>query len=96
MQNRIVFGPQFRNLSMEALSDALADCLTDMSWHGAKGFVILFDSPEEFADNAPDDFQTALSIFMEAADFWLDEGKTFLVLVHGPGAKGLGLTEVES
>ncbi len=75
--------------------DALADCLTDMSWHEANGFAVLVGAVDAFALNAPDDVQTALSIFMEAAEFWRDEGKSFLVLVLGTGGEELGLTEVE-
>ena len=51
--------------------DALADCLTDLSWMAADGYV---DRPPEradaFASAAPTDFATALSSSQDAADTW--------------------------
>lgn len=49
--------------------DAFQDCATDMSWHEADGFVILYAEPEPFLDSAPGEFNLALDIFREACDY---------------------------
>jgi RNAse (barnase) inhibitor barstar len=70
--------------------DAFADCLTDMSWVGRNGFLIVYSDCRQFADRSPEDFDTAIEIFKEAADFWKKEGKTFLVLFHDSTERDLG------
>jgi RNAse (barnase) inhibitor barstar len=63
--------------------DAFEDCLTDMSWHEADGYVILYDNFEAFAEHSPDQFHTALEIFKQSTEFWRDRKKALLVLVRG-------------
>src|SRR5262249_21756865 len=50
--------------------DALADCLTDLSWAKASGYLVVLDGMERFAAEAPRDWQTAREILAEAADAW--------------------------
>src|SRR5574343_2100442 len=61
--------------------DALADCLTDLSWMAADGYVIVLDHADTFAAASPTDFATALSIFQDAADTWREDGIPFWTLV---------------
>ena len=61
--------------------DALADCLTDLSWMAADGYVIALDHADAFARANPTDFATALSIFQDAADTWREDGIPFWTLV---------------
>ena len=61
--------------------DALADCLTDLSWMAADGYVIVLDHADTFAAACPTDFATALSIFQDAADTWREDGIPFWTLV---------------
>ena len=61
--------------------DALADCLTDLSWMAADGYVIVLDHADAFASANPTDFATALSIFQDAADTWREDGIPFWTLV---------------
>jgi RNAse (barnase) inhibitor barstar len=63
--------------------DALADCLTDMSWHETSGFVILYDHFDSLAEQSPGDFEMALDIFKESAEFWRSQGKALFVLLQG-------------
>lgn len=63
--------------------DAFADCLTDMSWHQADGFVILYNDFSPFAEQARDEFRVALEIFRESAEFWRSQGKIMIVLLAG-------------
>ena len=68
--------------------DALADCLTDLSWMAADGYVIVLERADAFASAAPTDFATALSIFQDAADTWREDGVPFWTLV-GTASDGL-------
>lgn len=62
--------------------DALADCLADLSWMAASGYVLILDHADRFAAANPTDFATALSILQEASDSWREEGIPFWTLVN--------------
>lgn len=47
--------------------DALADCLSDMSWWPAAGHVLILEHADRFRTAAEGDFLTALEILEEAA-----------------------------
>lgn len=65
--------------------DALADCLRDFSWRGAPGYVVLWRGGAALAAAAPESFATALEIFRDAASYWKERGRIFLVLLdHEP------------
>lgn len=63
--------------------DALADCVRDTNWLGGKGYVLHVTSYETFAQAAPGDYQTALDVLREAADYWKEKGSPFVVLIDG-------------
>ncbi|MEN3111602.1 barstar family protein [Uliginosibacterium paludis] len=63
--------------------DALADCLTDMSWNEADGYVILMQRAEVFANADPAGFSTLLGILRDTVAFWRDQGQSFWVLFIG-------------
>jgi RNAse (barnase) inhibitor barstar len=65
--------------------DALADCLTDLSWAPADAYVIVLGGMERFAGHAPRDFRTALEILEEAAHFWSGRDVAFRVLIATDG-----------
>lgn len=67
--------------------DAFQDCITDMSWHAAEGFVILYADPGPFLDSAPDDFNVAMEIFRDACDYWRGKHKSLFVLLQGPSTQ---------
>ncbi len=62
--------------------DALDDCLTDMSWHRGKGFVVILDHCDALRHAAPLDFATALDILAAAAETWREDGVPFWTLVE--------------
>lgn len=65
--------------------DALADCLEDFSWLPTPGFVIRLANAQAFAAAAPRDFAMAVEILRNAANYWKDRGKQFVVLIDdGP------------
>ena len=57
--------------------DALEDCLTDLSWLHADGFVLLIVNYESFVHSAPVEMATARSILDDAAAFWRDKTVRF-------------------
>jgi RNAse (barnase) inhibitor barstar len=62
--------------------DALADCLTDLSWAPAEGYAILLS---RLTGLAQQDYFTALDVLEEAAIFWADNEVPFYVLMEGAG-----------
>ena len=67
--------------------DALADCLGDLSWLPADGFLILLEHCDGFSTRHGGDFAMALQVFAAAAEAWRDERVPFWVLVdmHADG-----------
>lgn len=63
--------------------DALADCLRDFAWLKSKGYVLHLSGGETFATAAAQDYQTALAVLAEAAEFWKGRGTPFVVFVDG-------------
>ena len=57
--------------------DALADCLEDDEWMDKNGVVILWQGAEQFRKAHHEDFETALDIFSEAAEYWQEHRKPF-------------------
>jgi hypothetical protein len=60
--------------------DAFADCLTDFAWCKAKGYVLLIENMESFADTSPEDMSIARGIFEDAAGHWKKQGTPFFVV----------------
>lgn len=48
--------------------DALADCLGDLSWLPATGYVLILEHTERVRRSTPEDFRTALEILDDAAE----------------------------
>lgn len=61
--------------------DALADCLRDFNWLSASGYVLHVTGQEKFAKSAPEDYETALAVITEAAEFWKGRGTPFVMLI---------------
>ena len=61
--------------------DALADCLGDLSWWPADGYLLLLDDAGAWRDAAPDDFATLLGILGDAALQWSAQRLPFWALV---------------
>lgn len=62
--------------------DALEDCLTDMSWHPAPGYLVILTHADAFRTKEEDNFVLALRIFQSAAESWRSEGVPFWTLVE--------------
>ena len=59
--------------------DALEDCLTDLSWLDADGYVLVFDEAR-----AGDDFGVLVDVLRSSAEHWAGRGKRFLALFVDP------------
>jgi hypothetical protein len=59
--------------------DALEDCLTDLSWRDAPGYVLLIESPR-----LGDDLGVLIDILRSSAEFWAGRGKPFFALFVDP------------
>ncbi len=68
--------------------DALADCLTDLSWLPAERYSITLEQPQALRAAAPEVLATALEILDEAAAFWADAGVGFAVELSEDAAGG--------
>lgn len=64
--------------------DALEDCLTDLSWIRAPGYLILIEGSDRLAQ---DDLGVLREVLVSAAQFWSGRGTPyFAVFVPGPAA----------
>ncbi|MCK9259558.1 MAG: barstar family protein [Azoarcus sp.] len=57
--------------------DALADCLGDLDWLPAKGYVLLLEHAGSFRERHSEDFETLLAILRECARTRADEQIAF-------------------
>lgn len=64
--------------------DALADCLCDLSWKPAPGYLIYIEGYDALRATHPADFATLIEIFAEAADHWREMGVPFWSLLTPP------------
>jgi hypothetical protein len=76
--------------SFGASWEALFDCLVDLSWLPAPGHVLVLLNTAEMRRDAPEAFDTALSIIREAATLREKRGGSLRAIVDGPPAKRTG------
>jgi RNAse (barnase) inhibitor barstar len=76
--------------------DALADCLKDLSWLQAKGWVVIFERSKHFCGGHGHEFKEAMQVMAEAAEYWRGEGKPFWTLIGGPDGWKSGWPEMPS
>jgi hypothetical protein len=61
--------------------DALADCMTDLGWRPAEGYVLILEHGAELRESQPEVFDTTLAILDDAAVAWKARGATFRTFV---------------
>ena len=68
--------------------DALADCLADLSWMPAGGYLLLLEDIDGWRAADRENFDLALEVLEQAAAGWKSEGVAFwaLALVEDPFA----------
>jgi len=63
--------------------DALEECLNDLSWAPAWGYVLLYDNVARFASAHPAEWATARAILSDAVAHWRALGTPMYVLLRG-------------
>ena len=61
--------------------DALEDCLTDLSWRGAGGHVLVLEGFQFLAD---DDIGLLIDVLASAAEYWAGQGAPFFAVFIDP------------
>jgi RNAse (barnase) inhibitor barstar len=62
--------------------DALADCLGDLDWHPAEGYLVMLEHCDGIHSRAETDFVKTLQVFEQTADDWREQGIAFWCLVE--------------
>jgi RNAse (barnase) inhibitor barstar len=70
--------------------DALEDCLSDLSWRQAGGYVLLFRNFEALDQ---DQLGILIDVLASSAEFWVGRGKPFFAVFIDPERK-LSLPEL--
>lgn len=65
--------------------DALHDCLTDLTWLDAAGYVFLITGGEALRRQAPERFATLVEVLRTAAEDWRNREVPFWVFVDQQG-----------
>ncbi len=62
--------------------DAFDDCINDLSWLSANGYILLYTHPDNFAKNDPSEWSIALDVFQEAVEYWAGTDIPMYVLLQ--------------
>lgn len=76
--------------------DALADCLRDLSWMQAKGWVVILEQSKHFCGGHGHEFKEAMRAMSDAAGYWRGQGKPFWTLIGGPDGWKSGWPDLPS
>jgi RNAse (barnase) inhibitor barstar len=71
--------------------DAVYDCLTDLGWLPAAGYVLVLDGFEQLATNEPGQWDIGLKVLREACAFWQPLARSMIVLLNGPSELAPGV-----
>lgn len=61
--------------------DALLDCLADLGWRPAEGYVVILEHCDGIHGHAEADFVQTLQVFENAANEWREQGIAFWCFV---------------
>jgi hypothetical protein len=76
--------------------DAVYDCLTDLSWLPAVGYVLVVDGFDHLAMNEPGQWDIGLKVLREACAFWRPLPRSMYALLCGPGELAPGVPPLPS
>jgi RNAse (barnase) inhibitor barstar len=76
--------------------DAVYDCLTDLSWLPADGYVLVLDGFEQLATNEPGQWEILLKVLRESCAFWQPLARSMFALLYGPGELAPGVPQLPS
>jgi RNAse (barnase) inhibitor barstar len=63
--------------------DALEECLTDLEWVEADGYLVYYDHIDGLLSTHPDQFETLVEILRDAVRSWKEDGEAMVVLLSG-------------
>lgn len=101
--DNIIDKPSFLNACAAAMHfpdyfgknwDAFEECLNDLAWLPAPGYLLLYDNVEQFARNAPAEWHVAYEILADAVTNWQKDHIPFVVLLRNTGNFVRGLPKV--
>ena len=61
--------------------DAFYDCLADLGWRDAAGWLLVLENTGDLRRHAPEALDTAVSILGDAAEAWAARGRMFRAFV---------------
>ena len=61
--------------------DALYDCLADLGWREAAGWLLVLENTGDLRRHAPETLDTAVAILGDAAEAWAARGRVFRAFV---------------
>ena len=73
-----------------------SDCLKDLSWNEARGWVVILEKSKHFCAGHHHEFKEAMEIMAEAAEFWKTQGKPLWTLIGGPDGWESGWSKMPS
>lgn len=76
--------------------DAVYDCLTDLSWLPAAGYVLVLDGFGQLATNEPEQWEIGLKVLREACAFWQPLSRPMVALLYGPSGLAPGVPSLPS
>ena len=76
--------------------DAVYDCLTDLNWLPAAGYVLIFDGFAHFATDTPEQWGIGLKVLREACAFWRPLSRPMITLLYGPSELAPGIPPLPS
>jgi hypothetical protein len=65
--------------------DAFEESIRDLAWAPARGYLVLFDEPDQFAARDPEQWEVAQNILQEAVATWHADGVPMIVLFRKAG-----------
>ena len=66
--------------------DALEECLTDLEWVDADGYLFYYDHIDGLLNAHPDQFETLVEILRDAVASWKEDGEAMVALLSGSKA----------
>ncbi|MDY0092993.1 MAG: barstar family protein [Candidatus Vecturithrix sp.] len=60
--------------------DAFYDCLTDLEWFDVRNLLVIYPQASKFRTLHPEDWQIAMQILFDAADYWKQRQILFSML----------------
>jgi len=53
--------------------DAFDECIIDLEWCPAQGYILIYDRPDVFAASDPEQWKIALDILQSAVEYWREQ-----------------------